>query len=167
MNDIDELLARGVANIIPGKSELEKLLKSGKKLNIYLGIDPTATKIHLGNAVPLRKLQKFANLGHNVTFLIGDFTALVGDTSDKTSERPILTPEEIEENFKTYKKQAEKILDFSKITVRKNSEWLSKLSFKDTLGLMQKFSLNDFISRELIRKSIFGNFADKNHFCGV
>ncbi len=154
MDKIEELLTRGVANIIPRKSELEKLLKSGKKLNIYLGIDPTATKIHLGNAVPLRKLQKFANLGHNVTFLIGDFTALIGDTSDKTSERPILTHEEIEQNFKTYKKQAEKIVDFSKITVRKNSEWLSKLSFKDTLGLMQKFSLNDFISRELIRKRL-------------
>ncbi|MCL5435281.1 MAG: tyrosine--tRNA ligase [Patescibacteria group bacterium] len=154
MDKIKELLTRGVANIIPGKSELEKLLKSGKKLNVYFGIDPTATKIHLGNAVPLRKLQKFAELGHNVTFLIGDFTALVGDTSDKNSERPILTPEEIEENFKTYKKQAEKILDFSKITVRKNSEWLSKLSFKDTIGFMQKFSLNDFISRELIRKRL-------------
>ncbi len=154
MDKIEELLTRGVANIIPGKAELEKLLKSGKKLNVYFGIDPTATKIHLGNAVPLRKLQKLAELGHNVTFLIGDFTALVGDTSDKNSERPILTPEEIEENFKTYKKQAEKIVDFSKITIRKNSEWLSKLSFKDTIGLMQKFSLNDFISRELIRKRL-------------
>lgn len=154
MNDIDELLTRGVANIIPGKSELEKLLKSNKKLNIYLGIDPTATKIHLGNAVPLRKLQKLAELGHNVIFLIGDFTALIGDTSDKNSERPILTSEEIEQNFKTYKKQAEKIVDFSKITVRKNSEWLSKLVFKDIVELMQKFSLNDFISRELIKKRL-------------
>lgn len=154
MDKIEELLTRGVANIIPGKSELEKILKSGKKLNIYLGIDPTATKIHLGNAVPLRKLQKFAELGHNVTFLIGDFTALIGDTSDKNSERPILTSEEIEKNFKTYKKQAEKLVDFSKITVRKNSEWLSKLLFKDIVELMQKFSLNDFISRELIRKRL-------------
>ena len=154
MDKIEELLTRGVANIIPEKESLEKLLKSGKKLNIYLGIDPTATKIHLGNAVPLRKLQKFAELGHNVTFLIGDFTALIGDSSDKTSERPILTHEEIEQNFKTYKKQAEKIVDFSKVTVRKNSEWLSKLSFKDIIELMQKFSLNDFISRELIRKRL-------------
>lgn len=154
MNDINELLTRAVANIIPGKNELEKLLQSDKKLNVYFGIDPTATKIHLGNAVPLRKLQKFAELGHNVIFLIGDFTALIGDTSDKTSERPILTQEEIEQNFKTYKKQAEKIVDFSKITVRKNSEWLSKLTFKDIVELMQKFSLNDFISRELIRKRL-------------
>jgi len=154
MYDIDELLTRGVANIIPGKDELKKLLESGKKLNVYLGIDPTATHIHLGHTVPLRKLQKLAALGHNVTFLIGDFTALVGDTSDKDSERPVLTSEQIEENFKTYKKQAEKIVDFSKITIRKNSEWLSKLDFKQILQLTQRFSLNDFISRELIRKRL-------------
>ncbi|PIY94698.1 MAG: tyrosine--tRNA ligase [Candidatus Levybacteria bacterium CG_4_10_14_0_8_um_filter_35_23] len=152
MDKIDELLARGVANIIPNKNALKELLNSGKKLNIYLGIDPTATKIHLGNAVPLRKIQGFAELGHNVTFLIGDFTSLIGDTSDKNSERPILTSKEIEENFKTYKKQAEKIIDFSKVTIRKNSEWLSKLSFEDIVSLMQRFSLNDFISRELIKK---------------
>lgn len=154
MNAIDELLTRGVANIIPGKSELEEFLKSDKKLNVYLGIDATATKIHLGHAVVLRKLQKFAELGHNVTFLIGDFTALIGDTSDKDSERPVLTPEQIEENFKTYKKQAEKILDFSKIKVRHNSEWLSKLSYKEIIKLSHAFSLNDFISRELIRKRL-------------
>lgn len=154
MDKIDEILTRGVANIIPGKSELENLLRSGRKLNIYFGIDPTATKIHLGNTVGIRKLQSLAELGHNVTFLIGDFTALVGDTSDKNSERPILTSEEIESNFKTYKSQAEKVIDFSKITIRKNSEWLSKLSFKDSIELMQKFSLNDFISRELIHKRL-------------
>src|SRR6266404_1813192 len=100
--DIDELLTRGVANIIPNKAELKKRLE-GSKLNIYLGIDPTATKIHIGHAVPLRKLQQFAEMGHNVTFLIGDFTALIGDTSDKDSERPVLTPKQIEENFQTYK----------------------------------------------------------------
>ncbi len=154
MTDLDELLTRGVANIIPGIDELKKLLESGKKLNVYLGIDPTSTHIHLGHAVPLRKLQKLAELGHNVTFLIGDFTALVGDTSDKDSERPILTPEEIGKNFQTYKKQAEKLVDFSKINVRNNSEWLSKLGYKEILQLTQKFSLNDFISRELIRKRL-------------
>ncbi len=154
MNDIDELLTRGVANIIPGKDELRKLLELGKKLNVYLGIDPTSTHIHLGHAVPLRKLQKLAELGHHVTFLIGDFTALVGDASDKDSERPILTSDEIEKNFQTYKKQAEKLVDFSRIVIRKNSEWLSKLGYKEILQLTQKFSLNDFISRELIRKRL-------------
>ena len=152
MDKIDELLTRGVENIIPNKIELEKVLRSGKKLNIYLGIDPTSISIHVGHAVPLRKLQQFVDLGHNVTFLIGDFTALVGDTSDKESERPILTSEQIEKNFQTYKEQASKILDFSKVTVRHNSEWLKKLTFKDIIKLCQHYSLGDFISRELIKK---------------
>jgi tyrosyl-tRNA synthetase len=154
MNGIDELLTRGVANIIPGKDELKKLLESGKKLNIYLGIDPTSTHIHLGHAVPLRKLQQFADLGHNVIFLIGDFTALIGDTSDKDSERPSLTKEQIEENFQTYKKQAEKILDFSKINVRYNSEWLSQVSLEEFIKLSRHFSFGDFTSRELVAKRL-------------
>ena len=153
MKNIDDILVRGVANIIPDKNKLAEALEN-KKLNVYLGIDPTATKIHLGHAVALRKIQKIAELGHNVTFLIGDFTALIGDTSDKDSERPILTSDEIEENFKTYKKQAEKILDFTKIKVVHNSEWLSKLNFKDVVELTQKFTVNDFISRELIKKRL-------------
>ncbi len=151
---MDDLLTRGVANIIPGQNELEKVLKTGKKLNIYIGIDPTATKIHLGHALPLRKLQEFAKLGHNITFLIGDFTALIGDTSDKDSERPSLTSEEIKENFQSYKEQAEKILDFSKIKVRFNSEWLSKLSFEEIIKLSQNFSVGDFVGRELIKKRL-------------
>lgn len=154
MDKIEELLTRGVANIIPNIGELRKLLTSGKKLNVYLGIDPTATKIHLGHAVVLRKLNEFAELGYNVTFLIGDFTALIGDTSDKDAERPVLTQEQIQENFKTYKKQAEKILDFSKVQVRYNSEWLSKLSFPEIIKLAQQFSFGDFGSRELIRKRL-------------
>jgi tyrosyl-tRNA synthetase len=151
---IEELLTRGVANIIPNREELTKVLASGKKLNIYLGIDPTATKIHLGHAVALRKINEFSKLGYNVTFLIGDFTALIGDTSDKDTERPVLTPTEIKENFETYKKQAEKILDFSKINVKYNSEWLKKLSFEEIVKLCQRFSVGDFISRELIKKRL-------------
>jgi tyrosyl-tRNA synthetase len=154
MDKTEELLTRGVANIIPNKEELKKLLASGKKLNVYLGIDPTATKIHLGHAVILRKLNEFAKLGHNVTFLIGDFTALIGDTSDKDIERPVLTSGQIQENFKTYKKQAEKTLDFSKVNVKNNSEWLKKLSFEEIVKLCQKFSVGDFISRELIKKRL-------------
>lgn len=157
MNSIDQLLERGVANIIPNKNVLLGKLRAGKKINIYFGIDPTSTKIHLGHAVPLRKLQKFAENGHNVTFLIGDFTALIGDTSDKDSERPALTIKEIEENFKTYKKQAEKILDFSKIKIEYNSKWLKKLTFEDILKLTQHFSAGDFVGRELIRKRLTEN----------
>lgn len=151
---IEELLTRGVENIIPGKEKLRELLEGGKKLNIYLGIDPTATNIHIGHAVPLRKLNAFAQAGHNVTFLIGDFTALIGDTSDKESERPILTSEQIEKNFQTYKEQAQKILDFSKVKVRHNSEWLSKLAFEDIIKLAYHFSAGDFYSRELIKKRL-------------
>ncbi len=154
MDKIDELLTRGVANIIPSKNELVSLLKSGKKLNVYLGIDPTATQIHLGHAVSLRKLQIFAELGHNVTFLIGDFTALIGDTSDKDSERPVLSKEQIEQNFQTYKKQAEKLLDFSKVKIQHNSEWLSKLSFEEIVKICQHFSFGDLASRELIKKRL-------------
>src|SRR3989338_4578889 len=156
MDKIEELLTRGVAKIIPSKEGLEKKLRSGKKLNVYLGIDPTATKIHLGHAVPLRKLQAFADLSHNVTFLIGDFTALIGDTSDKDAQRPVLKSSQIEENFKTYKKQAEKVLDFSKIRVRYNSEWLSKLTFEEVVKLSQQFSFGDFAARELIKKRLSG-----------
>jgi len=85
-------------------------------------------------------LQKLAELGHHVTFLIGDFTALIGDTSDKDSERPVLTKEQIEENFQTYKKQAEKILDFTKVNVRFNSEWLNRVSLEETIKLCHNFS---------------------------
>ncbi len=154
MHEMQDLLTRGVANIIPNREILEKKLNSGEKLNIYLGIDPTATNIHLGHAVLLRKLQKFAQLGHNVTFLVGDFTARIGDTSDKESERPQLTNTQIQENLKTYREQASKIIDFEKITIKFNSEWLSKLSFEDVIKLVGKFSLNDFISRELIKKRL-------------
>ena len=154
MDKIEELLTRGVSNIIPGKKELEKVLRSGKKLNIYLGIDPTATKLHLGHAVNLRKLQLFVELGHNVSFLIGDFTTKVGDSSDKESERPILTDEEIEKKWQTYKHQASKHVDFSKAKVVHNREWLSKLNFADIIKLCQQFTLNDYISREIMKKKL-------------
>ena len=157
MDQIDEVLHRGVANIISNKESLKSTLNSGKKLNVYLGIDPTATRIHLGHTVPLRKIQALAELGHNVTFLIGDFTSLIGDTSDKDSERPILTVEQIEENFQTYKKQAEKILDFTKITVKHNREWLSQLKFEDVVKIAQHFSVGDFVGRELVRKRLEEN----------
>src|SRR3989344_4610688 len=154
MDQIDDLLSRGVANIIPGKAELEKLLRSGKTLNVYNGIDPTATRVHIGNAVPLRKLQLLVEMGHNVTFLIGDFTALIGDTSDKEGQRPVLTYEQIEANFRGYKRQAEKVVDFSRVKVVHNSEWLKRLSFEEVVRLTRHFSLNDFISRELIKKRL-------------
>ena len=157
MPEILDLLTRGVANIIPSTQALEKVLHSDKKLNLYLGVDPTATRIHLGHAVAIRKLQLLANMGHHVTFLIGDFTALIGDTSDKDTERPVLTYEQIQANFQTYKSQASKLLDFSKVNLRHNSEWLKKLTFEDILKITRNFTLNDFISRELIKKRLGDN----------
>lgn len=154
MSKINDILTRGVENIIPSADKLKTLLESGKKLNIYLGIDPTATRIHIGHAVPLRKLNDLANLGHNVSFLIGDFTALIGDTSDKDTERPVLTTEQIKANFETYKKQAEKVVDFSKIKVVHNSDWLKDLKFEDIVKLCQHFSAGDFTSRELVKKRL-------------
>lgn len=151
---IQKMLNRGVANVIPNKEKLAEVLGSGKTINVYLGIDPTAPKIHLGHSVPLIKLQKFAEDGHNVTLLIGDFTALIGDTSDKDTERPVLTSEQIEQNFQTYKEQASKVLDFSKIKVVHNSEWLSKLTFAEIVKLCQHFSFGDFASRELVKKRL-------------
>ncbi len=151
---VEDILTRGVENIIPNPQKLSTLLNSGKKLNIYLGIDPTATNIHIGHAVPLRKLQALAEMGHHVTFLIGDFTALIGDTSDKDTERPVLTSEQIRTNFESYKKQAEKVLDFSKVTVRFNSEWLQKLTFAEIVKLTQHFSAGEFVGRELIKKRL-------------
>jgi len=151
---IQDILTRGVENIIPESKKLQELLESGKKLNVYLGIDPTATQIHIGHAVPLRKLQALAEMGHNVTFLIGDFTALIGDTSDKDTERPVLTSEQIQANFAEYKKQAEKIVDFSMVKVVHNSDWLSKLTFVDIVKLTQHFSAGAFVGRELIKKRL-------------
>jgi len=154
MDQIANFLTRAVANIIPGKAELEKVLRTDKKLNVYLGIDPTATRIHLGHAVPLHKLQQLVDLGHHVTFLIGDYTALIGDTSDKDGERPVLTSEQIEANFITYQTQASKILDFSKVKVVHNSDWLKDFGYAEIIQIGRQFSLNDFISRELIKKRL-------------
>ena len=157
MDKIDELLTRGVANVIPGKEALEKVLRSDHKLNIYCGFDVTASHLHIGNAVPLRKLQQFVKLGHHVTFLIGDFTTLVGDTSDKETERPVISEDQIEKNWQDYASQAGKVLELSKITIQRNSEWLSILSPADFIRLTRRFSLNDFISRELIKKRLASN----------
>ncbi len=159
----EEILTRAVENVIPNKEELKKVLESGRKLNVYVGIDPTATKIHIGHLVPLRKLKALVDLGHKVTFLIGDFTALIGDTSDKDSERPVLTYEQIEENFQTYKRQAEKVLDFDKVELRHNSEWLKKLSFEEIVKLCQHFSIGDFVGRELIKKRLVDGKSVKLH----
>lgn len=150
---ITEILERGVEEVIVRK-ELEAKLRSGDKLTLYLGIDPTGARLHIGHAIALRKLRDFQRLGHRVIFLIGSFTALIGDTSDKDSPRPPMTAEQVEENFRTYKEQASKILDFSKIELRYNGDWLSKLRLQDLLNLANKFTVQQMIEREMYQRRI-------------
>ena len=151
--DNKELLTRSVEQIVPREGLMEKI-KSGKKLRVYLGMDPTSTHISLGNAVPLRKLRDFQNAGHEVIFLVGSFTALIGDTSDKDAMRKPLTLNEIEHNFHTYKEQASKILDFKKAKIMYNGDWLSKLNFQNIVELAQHFTVQQMIERDMYQKRI-------------
>lgn len=150
---IAELLSRGVAEII-GQDELEKKLQSGKQLRIKLGIDPTSPNIHLGRSIPLLKLKDFQALGHKIVFIIGDFTGTIGDTSDKDSERPMLTADQVKKNLKSYIAQAAKIIDIKKTEIHYNSKWLKKLSYAEIGKQADAFSLHEFISRENIAKRL-------------
>lgn len=148
---IKELLKRGVEDVIV-KENLEKKLKSGKQLRIKYGIDPTGPKIHLGRASTMRKLKKFQELGHQVVLIIGDFTGQVGDASDKESERPMLSQEEVKENMRDYLDQISRIFDVSKVEVHYNSEWLGKLDFNDICRLADNFSVAEMLDRENFSK---------------
>lgn len=150
---IDELLTRGVAEVLVGDS-LRKKLKSGNQLRIKLGIDPTSPDLHIGRSVPLLKLRDFQELGHQIVFIVGDATGVIGDTSDKDSERPMLSEEVIENNKKAYLDQAGKILDLDKVEFRYNSEWLNSLGYREIGAHANLFSVADFISRENIRKRL-------------
>jgi len=152
-NKINELLTRGVEDVI-SKENLKKKLISGKQLRIKLGIDPTSPNIHLGRAIPLLKLKDFQDLGHQIVLIIGDFTGLVGDTSDKDSERPMLSEEVVKTNLKNYVEQAAKIIDIKKCEVHYNSKWLAKLDYYKIGQQADVFSLSDFISRENIKKRL-------------
>jgi tyrosyl-tRNA synthetase len=150
---INEILTRGVEEVIDIE-HLRKKLKSGDKLRIKLGIDPTSPNIHIGRTIPLLKLKDFQNLGHQVVLIIGDFTGLIGDTSDKNSERPMLSREIIKSNLEDYIEQAGRIIDIDKCEVRYNSEWLGKLNYYEIGQQADIFSLSDFISRENIKKRL-------------
>src|SRR3989344_1578157 len=125
---IDDLLTRRVVEAIVGDSLRERLM-SGKKLRIKLGFDPTAPDIHLGHTVSLRKLKEFQDLGHQIVFIVGDYTARVGDPTGKSKTRPMLSAADVDANAKTYFEQASKILDVKKIEVRRNGEWFAKMGF--------------------------------------
>jgi len=130
------------------KERLIQAEKDKRPLRIYCGYDPTKADLHLGHTVTMRKLRQFQELGHHIIFLIGDFTALIGDPSDKDVTRPILTRQQVEENARTYAEQAFRILDRDKTEIRYNSEWLSKLSFADLIKIASNFTVQQFLSRE-------------------
>ena len=134
------------------EGELRELLEQDRPLRVYLGIDPTATSLTLGHAVPLRKLRQFQDFGHETVFLIGDITALIGDPSDKNKLRPQIDSETIRANEAAYFTQASKILDESKTVVRHNSEWLGKLDLNDLIALTSKFTVAEMLTRDNFRE---------------
>lgn len=149
---IEELLTRGVEDIFI-KEDLKQKLYSGKQLKVKLGFDPTGSKIHIGRAIVLRKLRAFQDLGHQVIFIVGDFTAQVGDPSDKLEKRPMLKKEMIKKNLLTYKKQVGRIIDLSKAKFYYNSAWLKKLGFQEISELAESFSVQQMSARR--------NFKDR------
>ncbi len=130
------------------RQRLTESARTGRPLRVYCGFDPTARDLHLGHTVPMRKLAQFQDLGHEVIFLIGSFTALIGDPSDKTSARRQLTDEEVRAHARTFTDQAWKVLDPQRTTVLFNGDWLSKLNFKDVIGLAANFTVQQFLVRE-------------------
>ncbi len=150
---ITELLTRGVVEVIHTES-LKKKLESGRQLRVKLGIDPTSPDLHFGRSIPLLKLKDFQELGHHVVLIVGDFTGVIGDTSDKESERPMLDAETIEKNKQTYFAQIGKILDMEKVEFRYNSEWLSGLTYREIGEHADAFSVSDFISRDNIKRRL-------------
>ena len=151
----DEDLKKAMATEL--RQRLVDAEKEVRPLRVYCGFDPTSTDLHLGHTIPMRKLRQFQDLGHDVTFLIGSYTALVGDPSDKDKARPILTEEQVAENSKTYTEQAFRVLDREKTIIRYNGEWLSELSLVDLIRLGQNFTVQQFLAREN-----FANRLEKN-----
>ncbi|OGH19898.1 MAG: tyrosine--tRNA ligase [Candidatus Levybacteria bacterium RIFCSPHIGHO2_02_FULL_37_13] len=158
MDKIEELLTRGVDKIYPSKEELEKVLRSGKKLKLYQGFDPTGTELHIGHVVGLRKLRQWQDLGHHVIFLIGDGTGQAGDPSGKTRAREkFLTREELRKNAVDYVKQAGKIVRFegkNPVEILYNGDWLNKLKLIDLLNIANQFSLQQLSERDLFQERI-------------
>lgn len=144
---LNDIMTRNVEDLIV-RDELEKKLKGGKKLRVKLGIDPTGSRIHIGRATVLWKLAQLQQLGHTITLVIGSFTAQIGDSSDKDSERQMLTKKQVQENFKTYKKQFSKILDMDKVELYYNGDWFEKMHLEEFFKLTSLFTIQQMIERE-------------------
>ncbi len=154
---IDRFLNRGVENIYPSKDYLKSKLLSGKIQTIYLGVDPTGPTLHLGHAIVLKKLKEFQDLGHKVILLIGDFTGMIGDPTDKKATRKKLTREQVLENARHYKKQAEAFLKFdgeNPAILQYNSKWLAKLTFADVLELSSLVTVEQMLKRDMFEKRV-------------
>jgi tyrosyl-tRNA synthetase len=155
---IDRILNKGVENILPSKEELKNLLLSGKHLNIYQGFDPTAPTLHIGHTVGMRKLEDFRKLGHQVYFVIGDFTARIGDPSDKMSARKKLTKQQVEENMRLYIDQASHFINiFDKdnpVKVVYNSKWLEPLNFGEIIELASVFTVQQMLKRSMFQERL-------------
>jgi tyrosyl-tRNA synthetase len=154
---IEEVLDRGVLKeFLPTKKEFKERLMSGEQLRFYIGADPTAKALHLGHAQNLMLLEDFRKLGHQVIFLIGDFTGMIGDPGDKSSARVKQTPEEVQENFKGWVEQTKNILSFeaeeNPVLVKYNSEWLGKLTFAEVLELASNFTVQQMLERDMFEK---------------
>ena len=149
-SQIDDLLTRGVEQIIVRESVAKKL-SAGKPLRIKLGIDPTAPKLHLGHAIILRKMRQLQDLGHQIIFLVGDFTARIGDPSEKEKARKPMTAQEIEANMHSYREQAGLILNLKKTEFRYNSEWLNRMDFAELFDLLSLFSVQRMLERDMFQ----------------
>lgn len=147
----ESLIWRGATEILV-KKDLEDKLNSGKNLRIKYGIDPTAEKIHIGHAIAMRKLKHFQDLGHEIVLIVGDYTARIGDTSDKDSERPEIEEDQLSKNVESYKRQLSHLFDFSKAEIHFNSEWFDKMSVKEFLKLSQLFSVSQMLDRDNFSK---------------
>lgn len=158
---IENLLNKGVGEIFPSKEKLKKELLSGRRLKVYQGFDPSGPNLHIGNAVAMRKLEDFRKLGHEVYFLIGDFTAMIGDPSDKAEVRKKLSREQVLENLKNYKKQASKIIDIENrenpIKVIFNHDWLSKLTLQEITEIASHFTVQQMIKRDMFQRRLKEN----------
>ncbi len=150
---VEEILSRGVAEVID-RDHLKQRLLSDKPLRIKLGIDPTSANIHIGRAVVLLKMRDLQQLGHKIVLIVGDFTGVIGDTSDKESERPMLTSDAIEQNMQTYTEQLGKLIDLEQAELHYNSTWLGELGYEDIGTQANAFSLAEFISRDNIKKRL-------------
>jgi len=148
---IEEVLTKGVVEILPSKKKLISLMQK-RKIRIYLGIDPTDPNLHLGHTIPLRKLKQFQDLGHETILLFGTFTAQIGDPSGRDEKRKPLTLNQIRENMATYKKQASKIINFSKTKIKYNGDWLTELTFPELIKLSSYFTTSRLLERDMFQR---------------